>query len=56
MLRAWLFVYAFVGIQMAWIPRPFIGDPYAPPQFFREDSRGNAYRVVGRLLGRALGW
>ena len=27
MLRAWIFIYVFVGIQMAWVLRPFIGDP-----------------------------
>ncbi len=54
MLRAWIFVYAFVGIQMGWVLRPFIGDPSSPVQFFREDSWGNAYVVVGRMLWRAL--
>jgi hypothetical protein len=54
MLRAWLVVYAFVGIQMGWILRPFIGDPASPVQFFRQDSWGNAYMVVGRMLWRAL--
>jgi len=54
MLRTWLIVYAFVGIQMGWILRPFIGDPSSPVQFFREDSWGNAYMVVGRMLWRAI--
>ena len=56
MLRTWLVVYAFVGIQMGWILRPFIGDPSSPVQFFREDSWGNAYMVVGKMLWRALPW
>ena len=47
MLVAWLFVYSFVGMQMGWSLRPFIGDPVRPPQFFREDFGGNAYVVVG---------
>ncbi|MGQ0636416.1 MAG: hypothetical protein ACT4QC_17530 [Planctomycetaceae bacterium] len=50
LLRAWLVVYAFVGIQMAWLLRPFIGDPDQPVQFFRADAWGNAYVVVGNLL------
>jgi hypothetical protein len=50
MLVAWLFVYAFVGTQMGWSLRPFIGNPEQPPQFFREDLGGNAYVVVARLI------
>jgi hypothetical protein len=50
MLRAWLLVYAFVGIQMGWVLRPFIGDPGSPVQFFRSDSWGNAYVIVARML------
>ena len=30
LLRIWFFLYAFVGIQMAWVLRPFIGDPNSP--------------------------
>ena len=29
MLRTWLVIYVFVGIQMGWVLRPFIGDPAA---------------------------
>ena len=54
MLRAWLVVYVFVGIEMGWILRPFIGDPSSPVQFFRADSWGNAYMIVGRMLWRAV--
>ena len=56
MLWAWVVVYAFVGIQMAWILRPFIGNLSGPPQFFREDTWGNAYLIVLELVGRLLGW
>ncbi|HTU26899.1 MAG TPA: hypothetical protein VMF30_15945 [Pirellulales bacterium] len=54
MLRGWLVVYAFVGIQMGWVLRPFIGDPASPVQFFRSDSWGNAYVVVARLFWQVL--
>lgn len=54
MLRVWMIVYSFVGIQMAWMLRPFIGDPDSPVQFFREESWGNAYVVVVRVLWQAL--
>jgi hypothetical protein len=52
--RAWLAVYAFIGIQMGWMLRPFVGDPSSPVEFFREDSWGNAYLVVGGMLWRLL--
>ena len=43
LLRVWLAIYAFVGIQMGWVLRPFIGQPGRPVTFFREDAWGNAY-------------
>jgi hypothetical protein len=43
LLKTWLVIYAFVGIQMGWVLRPFIGSPNLPPQFFRESAWGNAY-------------
>ena len=51
MLVLWLFFYVFVGIQMAWVLRPFIGDPTIHVAFFREGAwGGNAYVVVARLI------
>jgi hypothetical protein len=50
LLRAWFLLYAFVGIQMAWILRPFVGWPGSPVEFFRAESWGNAYVVVGRMV------
>lgn len=57
LIRSWLVIYAFVGIQMGWILRPFIGSPDAPTQFFREGAWGNAYIklaeiTVGLFSGR----
>jgi len=54
MLRTWLVIYVFVGIQMAWVLRPFIGDPSAPVQFFREGSWSNAYEVVFQMIWDVL--
>ena len=54
MLRAWLGVYAFVGIQMAWVLRPFIGQPGRPVTFFREDTWGNAYVILAETMWQAL--
>ena len=56
MLRIWAVLYAFVGIQMAWVLRPFVGDPNSRVQFFREDTWGNAYLVVFQVVARALGF
>ena len=53
-LRAWIVVYVFVGIQMGWVLRPFIGRPDAPVELFREESWGNAYVVVARLIFETL--
>jgi hypothetical protein len=54
LLRTWLVVYAFVGIQMAWVLRPFIGYPGMPAQFFRSEPWGNAYMAVLQSLWEAL--
>jgi hypothetical protein len=54
LLRTWIVVYAFVGIQMGWILRPFVGSPTTPVQFFREESWGNAYVVVTHLVWQVL--
>jgi hypothetical protein len=50
LLRTWLVVYAFVGIQMGWVLRPFVGAPGMPVQFFREEAWGNAYVIVARMI------
>lgn len=54
LLRLWIVIYVFVGVQMAWVLRPFVGSPGMPVQFFREESWGNAYVVVARLIWRAV--
>jgi hypothetical protein len=46
----WTVLYAFVGIQMGWTLRPFIGSPGAFPTFFRDEPFTNAYVVVVKLL------
>ncbi len=49
-LGAWLILFVFVGMQMGWTLRPFIGDPNAPVRFFREEPFTNAYVVILHLL------
>ena len=55
LLWTWLGMYIFIGIQMGWILRPFVGAPSAPVQFFRSGDWGNAYVVVTELILHALG-
>ena len=50
MLLAWLGMYAFVGMQMGWMLRPFIGHPKMVPTFFREGALTNAYVVIAKLI------
>ena len=50
LLRVWIIIYAFVGVQMAWVLRPFVGDPTKPTRFFREGAWGNAYVEVARMI------
>jgi len=54
LLATWLIVYAFVGIQMGWLLRPFIGDPEQATRFFRQQMWGNAYEVVAKMIWGAL--
>lgn len=49
-LLIWFALYAFVGIQMGWMLRPFIGHPSSPVTFFRQEPFTNAYEVVLRIL------
>jgi hypothetical protein len=50
LLRVWIVIYAFVGVQMAWVLRPFVGDPTQPTRFFRQGAWGNAYVEVARMM------
>ena len=51
---AWLGLYVFVAIQLAWTLRPFIGDPAKATGFLREGAWGNAYVELARLLRTLL--
>jgi hypothetical protein len=44
-------IYAFVGIQMGWVLRPFIGQPGVPTTFFRPGAWGNAYVELWEKAG-----
>ena len=50
----WLVLYIFVGIQLAWVLRPYVGALGLPTRFFREESWSNAYLAIARIVARAL--
>ncbi len=54
MIRLWIVVYAFVGVQAAYVLRPFIGSPNIEPSFLRKDSFENAYVKVFSLICEVL--
>jgi hypothetical protein len=51
----WIIVYAFVGSQMAWTLRPFIGAPSMDFELFRQLG-GNFYANIFASLGEILGF
>lgn len=54
LLRAWIVIYAFVGIQLGWTLRPFIGVPDSPVTLFRGGPLENAYVVIVRLVAGVI--
>jgi hypothetical protein len=54
-LRLWILVYAFVGSQMAWTLRPFIGAPSMKFELFRQLG-GNFYANIFASIGEILGF
>ena len=50
----WIFLFAFVGSQMAWTLRPFVGYPGAKFEPLREIG-GNFYANVFSSIGELLG-
>jgi len=47
---SWFALYGFVGIQMGWMLRPFVGSPGLRVTFFRPEPFTNAYVVIVRLV------
>ena len=52
--RIWVILYALVGVQMAWLLRPFIGSPDMPFTWFR-DRQGNFFIALLDKLEHLLG-
>jgi hypothetical protein len=54
-MRFWVIVYAFVGSQMAWTLRPFVGAPGLKFELFRQLG-GSFYSNIFASLGEILGF
>ncbi len=54
-LRSWLFLYAFVGMQLGWFLRPFFGAPGTNFELFRE-VQGNFYLDIVSAISEILGF
>jgi hypothetical protein len=54
-VRLWILIYAFVGSQMAWTLRPFIGAPGLQFELFRQLG-GNFYANIFASIGEILGF
>lgn len=55
-LFAWLAGNLFLGSQLSWILRPFIGAPHLPVVFFRNTAfQGNFYENLFHTVMRLLG-
>jgi hypothetical protein len=54
LLQIWIVIYALVGLQMAWILRPFVGKPDAPLALFRPLG-GNFFESFVHTIQRLLG-
>jgi hypothetical protein len=54
-LQLWILIYGFVGSQMAWTLRPFIGSPDLPFEPFRQLG-GNFYVNIIASIAEILGF
>jgi len=52
--KFWVIIFAFVGMQLAWNLRPFVGDRNLPMEIFRE-KEGNLYLAVFQSIGDLFG-
>jgi hypothetical protein len=54
-LRSWLLLYAFVGMQLGWFLRPFFGAPDSKFELFRA-VKGNFYLDIVAAISEILGF
>lgn len=53
--RAWIIILAFVGIQLSWNLRPFIGSKQMVFEVFRKNTQTNIYATLIGAAGKLLG-
>ncbi|MBF2066774.1 MAG: actin-binding WH2 domain-containing protein [Calothrix sp. C42_A2020_038] len=54
-LRSWLLLYGFIGMQLGWFLRPFFGSPGTQFEMFRA-VQGNFYLDVVAAVSEILGY
>lgn len=52
--QIWVVIFAFVGMQLSWNLRPFIGSKDLPFELFRSETRGNFYTYVLGSMGQLM--
>ncbi len=55
LIRIWVLLFGFVGTQLAWTLRPFVGSPDEGFQIFR-GIEGNFYVNIVETIGKLFGW
>jgi hypothetical protein len=53
-LQVWIFVFGFVGTQMAWSLRPFVGSPERSFEVVRSNQEGNFYQGVAHTVMKLI--
>ncbi|BDA69615.1 hypothetical protein CAL7716_037810 [Calothrix sp. PCC 7716] len=54
-LRSWLLLYGFIGMQLGWFLRPFFGSPDTKFEMFRA-VQGNFYLDIVSAVSEILGY
>jgi len=54
-MLAWLAINLFLGSQISWMLRPFVGSPHLPVEFIRSDAlAGSFYETLFSAVGQLL--
>lgn len=53
--RIWVIIFAFVGVQLAWNLRPFIGSKDMKFELVRKNTQGNFYSHILQAIGHLFG-
>jgi len=53
--RIWVVIFAFVGAQLSWNLRPFLGSKDMPFELFRTETQGNIYSTIFGAIGYMMG-